>query len=94
MYKRQLKDYAGNGYTDNTIGGNFIYGSDGTNVENHTTGSIKTANDVGWVEVNAEYTVAENYTPSAKDCFQFWSNPANGVGVSYLVSDIRIEIVE
>ena len=89
-----LKDYAGNGYTDNTIGGNFIYGSDGTNVENHTTGSIKTANDVGWVEVNAEYTVAENYTPSAKDCFQFWSNPANGVGVSYLVSDIRIEIVE
>lgn len=46
----------------------------------------------GWTEVTAEYTVDGAYKPSNKDCFQFWSNPVNNCGVSYLVSDIRIEL--
>ena len=87
-----LKDFHNNGYDKNTIGGNFIYGSDGETVSNHVIGSINTPDDAGWTEVTAEYTVDGAYKPSNKDCFQFWSNPVNNCGVSYLVSDIRIEL--
>ena len=89
-----LKDYSGKGYDSNVIGGNFIFGTDGENVSNHTVGNIKTADDAGWQTVSAEFTIPADYKPSAKDCFQFWSNPINDLGVSYLVADIRVELAE
>ena len=87
-----LKDFYDNGYDKNTIAGNFIYGSDGETVSNHVVGSINTPDNAGWQEVTAEYTIDGAYKPSNMDCFQFWSNPVNNCGVSYLVSDIRIEL--
>lgn len=89
-----LKDYAGNGYKACTIGGNFIYGTDGENVSNHTCGSVKVSDDAGWTEVSESVTISDSYVPSNKDCFQFWSDPINQVGVSYLVADIRIELAD
>ena len=89
-----LKDYAGNGYKACTIGGNFIYGTDGENVSNHTCGGVKVSDDAGWTEVSESVTISDNYVPSNKDCFQFWSDPINQVGVSYLVADIRIELAD
>lgn len=85
-----LKDFAGNGYKQNAIGGNFIFGTDGATVSNHVNGSVKFNDTDSWKEVEFEYVIPEDYIPSAKDCFQFWSNPANGCGVSYLVADISI----
>ena len=87
-----LKDFYDNGYDKNTIAGNFIYGSDGETVSNHVVGSINTPDNAGWQEVTAEYTIDGAYKPSNMDCFQFWSNPVNNCGVSYLVSDIRVEL--
>lgn len=85
-----LKDFAENGYKQNAIGGNFIFGTDGATVSNHVNGSVKFNDTDSWKEVAFEYVIPEDYIPSAKDCFQFWSNPANGCGVSYLVADISI----
>lgn len=87
-----LKDFHGNGYDKNTIGGNFVFGSDGETVSNHVIGSVNVADNAGWQQVTAEFTIPDSYKVSNKDCFQFWSNPLNNCGVSYLVSDIRIEL--
>ena len=87
-----LKDFHGNGYDKNTIGGNFVFGSDGETVTNHVIGSVNVADTAGWQQVSVEYTIPDSYKVSNKDCFQFWSNPLNNCGVSYLVSDISIEL--
>ncbi len=87
-----LKDAAGGSYKSNNISGNFIYGTDGENVMNHVTSGALVSSESGWYDCVDVYTVDGSYSPTSKDCFQFWSNPINGAGVSFLVDDIKIEI--
>lgn len=87
-----LKNAAGEGYSGTMIAGNFIYGSDGENVINHTTKGATVVSEAGWYQCTDTFTVDTGYVPTMKDCFQFWSNPINGAGVSFLVDDIKIQI--
>lgn len=85
-----LKDYAGNGYTDNIIGANFIFGNDALTVTDHTGGKAACSDTDSWKNVEFVYELPGDYMPSGKDLFQIWSNPANDRGVSYLVDDLSI----
>lgn len=89
-----LKDFNGDGYESNSIAGNFIYGTDGNTVSNHTFKTKAMSSDEGWVSVDTEVEIPGTYVPSPQDCFQFWSNPVNNAGVSYLVDDIDIQLVK
>lgn len=89
-----LKDYSGNAFNNTAIGGNFMFGTDGQNVSNHTVGIEQYTTGGGWREMTAEFAIPAGYKPCAKDCFQFWSSPCNDLGTSYLVSDISIICVD
>lgn len=84
-----IETATGEKYADCTMGGNFMYGTDGINVANHTfgPGQVKYGE---WIDVTKTITVAADYVPSNQDRFQIWSNPTNNIATGYLVSDIKV----
>lgn len=89
------EDASGEKFANCTSGANFIFGTDGVEVKNHSFGSAKIGSDAGWITVEATYTVPTEYIPSTKDCFQIWSDPTNtNMSTGYLVSDISVVIIE
>ena len=89
-----LTDKKGNDYEKTIIGGNFRFATASTPaIKDHTFAieSNRSTGD-GWISVEAEYTVPQDYTPTDNDCFQIWGKPVNQIGISYLASDISIQL--
>lgn len=89
-----LTDKKGNDYEKTIIGGNFRFATSSTpTIKDHTFAneSNRSTGD-GWISVEAEYTVPQDYTPTDNDCFQIWGKPVNQIGISYLASDISIQL--
>ena len=89
-----LTDKKGNDYEKTIIGGNLRFATSSTpTIKDHTFAieSNRSTGD-GWISVEAEYTVPQDYTPTDNDCFQIWGKPVNQIGISYLASDISIQL--
>lgn len=90
-----LENKNGEKFEDTIIGGNFVYGSDGSNVSNHTfDGNSNKSSGQGWVKVSTEVEVQENYNPSKSDHFEVWGKFSGGAGVNFLVKNISITLAD
>ena len=92
-----LTDVNGNSYTNTIIGGNLIYGTTESGSSNHTFdyGSNKSTSSE-WIQCTYEGTIPRKYSAANGDRLQIWGkfSPNSGCAISYLVSDIVIEVLE
>lgn len=83
-----LDDAKGNACFKNTIGTNLFYAeSDGDAVSHSGCGTCGSTGE-GWIHSEGEMFVSENYIPGLYDKFSIFGNPANNVGVNYLLDNI------
>ena len=90
-----LKNMNGDDFKDTIIGGNFVYGTDGEAVSNHTfdSGTNKSSGK-GWITVNQTVEISSEYNPAKNDHFETWGKFSGGAGVEYLVKDISITLAK
>lgn len=83
-----LDDAKGNACFKNTIGTNLFYAeTDGDAVAHSGCGTTGSTGD-GWIHCDGEMCVSDKYVPGLYDKFSIFGNPANNVGVNYLLDNI------
>lgn len=90
-----LDNMNGDDISKTIIGGNIMYGTDGTNVKNHTFASAEDkSSGQGWVAISEEIVIENDYNPSKNDHFETWGKFSGGAGINYLVKDISITLAD
>ena len=92
-----LTDYNGADYQNTIIGGNLIYGTTEEGAKDHAFDqSSNKSTSSEWIQCSFERAIPRNYSAGATDRFQVWGkfSPQSNVTVSYLVTDIVIEILD
>lgn len=92
-----LTDYNGADYQNTIIGGNLIYGTTEEGAKDHAFDqSSNKSTSSEWIQCSFERAIPRNYSAGANDRFQVWGkfSPQSNVTISYLVTDIVIEILD
>ncbi len=93
-----LTDINGADFENTIIGGNLIYGTSTTPsaVDHAFDASSNKSTSSEWIQCSFTRSIPRKYSAGDKDRFQIWGkfSPSSGCAISYLVTDIVIEIIK
>lgn len=93
-----LTDYAGNDFENTIIGGNLRFGTstEPAVVDHAFDQSSNKSTSSDWIECSFTRSIPRKYSAGEGDCFQIWGkfSPQSNKAISYLVTDIVIEIIK
>ena len=93
-----LTDMAGNDFANTIIGGNLRYGTtEAGSFKDHLVDNVTNkSTSSGWIELTFTMRIPANYSATENDCFQIWGkfSPQSQLGISYLVKDVSITLME
>lgn len=83
-----LDDVNGKICINNVVGINLFYSDSGDEAVSHNGGAAFGSTGDGWIHIEKEMHISDNYVPCLYDKFSIYGNPANDVGVNYLLDNI------
>ncbi|MBQ8759637.1 MAG: helix-turn-helix transcriptional regulator, partial [Clostridia bacterium] len=89
-----LDDADGNDCTSNTIGTNLFYPEGDGEARAHAGCGVSASTGDGWLHCESDMQVSEAYVPGLYDKFSIFGNPANDVGINFLLDNICCYLIE
>ncbi len=89
-----LPDVNGKEYTDNNIGVNFYYADSPQKAPSaHSSECFRFSTDGKWHHYSCTRTVSKDYVPGLYDKFSVFGNPANDVGINFLLDHVSCVLI-